>query len=148
VDASLLGLAVPYQVVSADDPIMLKTAKHIESTILRDGGVHRYDKDSYYGGGGWILLTAWLGWYYVELTAKCPERAAELATKIQACHDWIESHAGRNQYLPEQIPENLNVSYFYPIWVERWGEIASPLLWSHANYIILRLKKSAWSKQN
>lgn len=148
VDASLLGLAVPYQVVSPDDPTMLKTVEYIESTILRDGGLHRYDQDSYYGGGAWILLTAWLGWYYIELAAKCPDRAASLRPKIQACQAWIEAQAGRYQYLPEQVAENLNVPSYYPIWMERWGEIASPLLWSHANYVILRAKQAAWSRQS
>src|ERR1051325_8606186 len=63
VDASLLGLAVPYGVVAIDDPIMLKTIEQLEATILCDGGLHRYADDSYFGGGAWTLLTAWLGWY-------------------------------------------------------------------------------------
>jgi GH15 family glucan-1,4-alpha-glucosidase len=142
VDASLLGLAVPYGVLAPDDPIMLKTVERIESTILRDGGLHRYAEDSYYGGGAWVLLTAWLGWYYIELVAKCPDLTPGLQEKIQACQSWIESHMGNNLNLPEQVPVNLNVPSYYSTWVERWGEIASPLLWSHAKYIILRSKKS------
>ena len=140
VDASLLGLAVPYGVVAADDPIMLKTVEQIEATIVRDGGVHRYAQDSYYGGGAWILLTAWLGWYYIELAAKCPDLASSLQQKIEVCQSWIESHAESNLNLPEQVAENLNVPAYYSTWVERWGNVASPLLWSHAKYIILRLK--------
>ena len=140
VDASLLGLAVPYGVVTLDDSILLKTVEHIEATILCDGGIHRYADDSYYGGGAWILLTAWLGWYYVELAAKRPDLASGLQLKIQTCQNWIEARAGNNLTLPEQVAENLNVPSYYSIWVERWGEIASPLLWSHAKYIILRLK--------
>lgn len=146
VDASLLGLAVPYAVVAPNDPIILKTVQHIEETILCDGGLHRYAEDSYYGGGAWILLTAWLGWYYIELAAKCPDLAAGLQQKLQTCQSWIESHAGNNLHLPEQVAENLNVPSYYSDWVERWGEIASPLLWSHAEYIILRSKKSNLSK--
>ena len=141
VDASLFGLTVPYGVVAPNDPIMLNTVEKIESTILRDGGLHRYAEDSYYGGGAWVLLTAWLGWYYIELAAKCPDLAPGLQPKIQACQDWIESRAGNNLNLPEQVAENLNVPSYYSTWVERWGEIASPLLWSHAKYIILRSKK-------
>jgi len=140
VDASLLGLAVPYGVMAVDDPIMLKTVEHIEATIVRDGGVHRYAEDSYYGGGAWILLTAWLGWYYVELAAKCPDLAGSLQQKIEVCQRWIESHAESNLNLPEQIAEDLNASSYYSTWVERWGNVASPLLWSHAKYIILSLK--------
>jgi len=146
VDASLLGLAVPYGVVAPDDSTMLKTVEYIESTILREGGLHRYAADSYYGGGAWTLLTAWLGWYYIELAAKCPDLAPGLRQKIRTCQSWIEACAGKDLHLPEQVAENLNVPSHYSIWVERWGEIASPLLWSHAKYIILRSKQSALSK--
>jgi GH15 family glucan-1,4-alpha-glucosidase len=136
VDASLLGLAIPYGVVALDDPLMLKTVEYMESTILRDGGLHRYAEDSYYGGGAWVLLTAWLGWYYTELANQRPDLAAALRSKIQTCEHWIQAHARRDDWLPEQIPENLNVLSYYSTWMERWGEIASPLLWSHAKYII------------
>jgi GH15 family glucan-1,4-alpha-glucosidase len=137
VDASLLGLSVPYGIVAPDNPLMLNTATYIEATIQRDGGVHRYAKDSYFGGGAWILLTAWLGWYYSELASKRPEMKSALQPKIEVCTRWIEAHAMNDDYLPEQVPENLNDPSYYPIWVERWGPVASPLLWSHANYIIL-----------
>lgn len=147
VDASLLGLAVPYGVVAVDDPIMLRTVEYIEATILHNGGVHRYAEDSYYGGGAWILLTAWLGWYYAELGAKCPNLAASLQEKIQACQNWIESHAGDNLNLPEQVSEDLNATSYYSFWVQRWGEIAVPLLWSHAKYIILRSNKLPGPKE-
>ena len=143
VDASLLGLAVPYGVVSADDARMLRTVEHMEATILREGGLHRYADDSYFGGGAWILLTAWLGWYYTELAARRPDLAPDLGKKIETCRRWIEARAGTDFCLPEQVEENLNVPSYYPVWVERWGEIASPLLWSHANYIILRTKNQS-----
>lgn len=142
VDASLLGLAVPYGIVPPDHPIMRKTVEQIESIILRDGGLHRYADDSYYGGGAWILLTAWLGWYYIELATRCPDLAPGLQQKIQTCQSWIETRAGIHLHLPEQVAENLNVPSYLPVWMERWGEIASPLLWSHAKYIILCCKKS------
>ena len=148
VDASLLGLAVPYGVVAPDDPIMLKTVEHIESTILRDGGLHRYADDSYYGGGAWILLTAWLGWYHVELATRCPDLGSRLQQKIQTCQSWIELHSGNNTSLslPEQVAENLNIPSYYTTWVDRWGAVASPLLWSHAKYIILYLKNTVLLK--
>ena len=83
------------------------------------------------------MLTAWLGWYYLELAAKRPDLASARKQKIEACRRWIEAHADSRQRLPEQIAENLNVPSYYSTWVERWGDIASPLLWSHAKYIIL-----------
>ena len=142
VDASLLGLAVPYGVVAPDDPLMLNTVERIEATILKDGGLHRYAADSYYGGGAWILLTAWLGWYYAELAIKCPELTPGLIQKIETCQSWIESRASHHPHLPEQVAEHLNVSAYYSTWVQRWGEVASPLLWSHGKYIILSMKRS------
>ena len=146
VDASLLGLSIPYKVVPPDHPKMIKTVEQIESTILRGGGLHRYAVDSYYGGGAWILLTGWLGWYYSELASKRPDLEPALSPKIQTCLAWIESQADDYQYLPEQVAVNLNVPDYYPLWVERWGKIASPLLWSHAKYIILRSKLAAESR--
>jgi len=145
VDASLLGLAIPYGVVAPDDSIMLKTIEQIEANILCDGGIHRYADDSYYGGGAWILLTAWLGWYYIELAAKRPDLETDLRQKIHTCQNWIEARAGNNLTLPEQVAENLNVPSYYSIWVERWGDTASPLLWSHAKYIILTSKIKAYA---
>ncbi len=142
VDASLLGLAVPYGVVAPDDPIMLKTVENMEATILKDGGLYRYAEDSYYGGGAWILLTAWLGWYYTELSAARPDMEAALRPKIQICLSWIESRTQADLFLPEQVAENLNIPSCYATWTDRWGSIASPLLWSHAQYIILRLRSA------
>ena len=66
---------------------------------------------------------------------------SDLQQKIQSCQSWIESRAGNDSYLLEQVPEDLNVPSYYSTWVERWGEIASPRLWSHAKYIILCSKK-------
>ncbi len=137
VDASLLGIAVPYAVVAPDDPVMLKTVEQIEATLLRGGGLHRYAADTYYGGGAWILLSAWLAWYYAELIALHPEHAAASAAKVGDLAAWIRFRAGRNLELPEQVAEHLNSPDDYPAWLKRWGPVASPLLWSHAEYIIL-----------
>ena len=61
VDASLLGLATPYALVSPDDVRMQATVARIEADLHRQGGgVYRYAWDSYYGGGEWLLLAAWL----------------------------------------------------------------------------------------
>ncbi len=128
VDASLVGLATPYRIVMPDDAVMRATVAQIEATLRQEGGVHRYAADTYYGGGLWLLLTAWLGWYYVQIGAY---------DKAQAAQKWVEDQANEQGDLPEQIPAALNDPAFYEPWRERWGEIASPLLWSHAQYIIL-----------
>lgn len=129
VDASLLGLALPYGLVDVNDPRFAATVKRIEDSLRKGGGVHRYPTDTYYGGGEWVLLTAWLGWYYVEAGQR--EQALELLR-------WIEEQADEAGNLPEQVPNTLNDPNYYQPWVERRGAIASPLLWSHANYLLLR----------
>ncbi len=139
VDASLLGMAVPYGVVPPDDPRMQATAAEIERTLrcgsaagVHTYGVHRYAADNYYGGGEWILLSAWLGWYYAQLDA--PDSPAKIAALLA----WIEAQADPEGNLPEQVPTNLNDPSYYSHWLAKWGPIANPLLWSHAEYIILK----------
>ena len=105
----------------------------IEADLARGGGLHRYAADTYYGGGEWVLLTAWLGWYYAELGE---------AAKARAALRWVEAQADSHGQLPEQVPTNLiDLDYLQP-WRERWGEIANPLLWSHAQYLIAAAKLS------
>ncbi|HEX8948848.1 MAG TPA: glycoside hydrolase family 15 protein [Dissulfurispiraceae bacterium] len=130
VDASLIGLAVPCGIVEPGNPLMAATIRRIESSLLRGGGVHRYAADSYYGGGAWLPLTAWLGWYYRETGQY--EKAAE-------AKQWVGSQADAQGQLPEQVPTDLNYPDEYGPWRDKWGEIARPLLWSHANYIVLSL---------
>lgn len=127
VDASLISLAVPYRVVKPDDPTMLRTIEAIEQDLLH-GGLQRYVQDTYYGGGEWILLSAWLGWYYAR--SGKPEKARALL-------DWVEAQADEDGNLPEQVPEYLNDPAAHLHWQRTWGEVASPLLWSHAKFLIL-----------
>src|SRR5712692_1116995 len=112
VDSSLLGLATPYRVVQPGDPHMRATVAKIEADLARGGGLHRYAADTYYGGGEWVLLTAWLGWYYVEM--------GETA-KAQAALRWVETQADSDGQLPEQAPINLNDPTCLDPWRERWG---------------------------
>ena len=128
VDASLVGLAVPYGVVAAETELMCETIEHIETSLVRGGGVHRFPTDTYYGGGEWVLLAGWLGWYYAQLGE---------TNRARALLAWMEAQADPQGNLPEQVPATLNDPNYYVPWVNRWGPIASPLLWSHAMYIIL-----------
>ena len=127
VDTSLLALSTPYRVVTPNDPIMHRTADMIQADLCQ-GGVKRYLADTYYGGGQWVLLAAWLGWYWCDVGEK--EKARELRL-------WVESQADERGWLPEQTPIALNDGSMYEPWVQRWGPIANPLLWSHAAYLIL-----------
>ncbi|MBC7249533.1 MAG: glycoside hydrolase family 15 protein [Anaerolineae bacterium] len=129
VDASLIGVATPYRLLAIDDPLMQATVTRIETELRREGGgVHRYATDTYYGGGEWVLLTAWLGWYYAEMGEI--EKAREMLA-------WVEAQADAQGNLPEQVPRTLTAPRYLEIWRQQRGEIANPLLWSHAKYIIL-----------
>ncbi|MBZ0305548.1 MAG: glycoside hydrolase family 15 protein, partial [Anaerolineae bacterium] len=130
VDASLMWLAVPYKLVDVSDPVFLKTLAKIEQDLhVPGGGVYRYKADVYYGGGEWILLTAWLGWVLVEIGAV--EEARRLL-------HWIEAQANAQGELPEQVSGHLLAPGHYAEWEARWGTSACPLLWSHAMYLILK----------
>lgn len=131
VDASLIGLAVPYQIQAIDSHIIQATLKKIETDLYKPGrGVYRYLEDTYYGGGEWVLLAAWLGWYW------CRSGQYAKAAGVKAFIEGVaDADAGGN--LPEQISEHLLHPSYYPEWISRWGEIANPLLWSHAMYLIL-----------
>ena len=129
VDASLLGLFVPYGIFPADSRVAGVTLARIEADIHHPGGgVYRYLQDTYYGGGEWLLLACWLGWCYAESGKR--EQAAALLK-------WVESQADEQGWLSEQALEHLLAPDYLEEWVQRWGANASPLLWSHAMYIIL-----------
>lgn len=129
VDASLLGLALPYAVYDLKHPYIIETVQLIEKDLhYPQGGIFRYKEDVYYGGGEWVLLSAWLGWYYA--------RVGE-GEKAKGLLAWIESVADEQGNLPEQVNTHTLAPKELPVWEERWGPVASPLLWSHAMYLIL-----------
>jgi len=126
-DANLLMVGVPFKLVDLDNFLWQNTVNKI-ATELKPAGVYRYLGDSYYGGGEWILLTAWLGWAY----ALQGER-----TKAEEILAWVDEQADPYGQLPEQTGRNVQNLNYYQEWVNRWGEVAKPLLWSHAMYLIL-----------
>ncbi|THF85546.1 glycoside hydrolase family 15 protein [Deinococcus sp. KSM4-11] len=132
VDASLLWVAVPFGVLAVDDPVYTRTVQAIEQTLLR-GGVHRYARDTYYGGGSWVLLTAWLGWVYARQGR--PEEAHALL-------GWIRDQ-NRGRGLPEQTTDGVLNPVYVDYWRGQWGESARPLLWSHAMHLILEAEVAA-----
>jgi GH15 family glucan-1,4-alpha-glucosidase len=132
VDASLLWVAVPYRLVDINDPRFKATLAKIERDLRHpDGGVYRYQADTYFGGGEWLLLAAWLGWAYVELGRH------DEARQILA---WIESQANANGEMPEQVLQHTRDASYIAHWEQKWGTAACPLLWSHAMYLVLEAK--------
>lgn len=130
-DANLLWVTVPFGMFDGEDERVVRTVEAIERELVSrgGGGVHRYVGDAFYGGGAWVLLTAWLGWYYAAVGNV--GRARELV-------EWVERQADEEGNLPEQVDEGLMVPEAYGEWVGRWGECAKPLLWSHAMYVVVR----------
>ncbi len=131
VDANLLLAALPDGgLLAADDPLMKRTIERIERDLLAEGhGVHRHVEDTYYGGGAWILLGLWLAWYYVQVGNYT--RARQLVS-------WAEGHADQYGNLPEQVNNSMFDSSYYESWIDQRGEIANPLLWTHAQYMIVQ----------
>jgi GH15 family glucan-1,4-alpha-glucosidase len=129
VDSSLVGIATPFQVLPPDDPRIQATVAAVDRDLRRPGGgVYRYRRDVFYGGGEWPLLTAWLGWHYAR-TGRLEE--------AEALRLWIESQADPDGCLAEQINAHPLFPGEYDPWLNKWGPVAKPLLWSHAMYIIL-----------
>ncbi|GAB4522132.1 MAG: hypothetical protein OHK0046_34330 [Anaerolineae bacterium] len=129
VDASLLWCAVPFGLLPVDSPVFLATLERIERELhVPDGGVYRYQGDTYFGGGEWLLLAAWLGWVYVELGR---------LDEARALRAWMTAQATTEGHLPEQVNHHMLDGTYYEGWVEKWGTSACPLLWSHAMYLIL-----------
>jgi GH15 family glucan-1,4-alpha-glucosidase len=129
IDASLLWVSVPFAVLSPLDPVMGRTAALIEARLLEKGGVKRYPEDTYFGGGQWLLLTCWLGWYHAR-TARGARARESLS--------WVEARADADGLLAEQDLAIVNDPRFIARWEERSGKVARPLLWSHAMYLVLR----------
>lgn len=129
VDASLLSLATPFALVDADDPIMRRTVERIRAELVTPtGGVRRYVGDTYFGGSPWMLLTAWLGWY---------SRATGDEDGYRAARHWVESRADEGGLMAEQITDEPQDPSWVRPWVDRWGPVANPLLWSHAKYLLM-----------
>jgi len=129
VDASLLSLATPFDLVPVDDARMVATVDRVRAELVTPtGGVRRYVGDSYYGGSPWLLLTAWFGWH----ARRCGRPDEALAARR-----WVEARAGELGRLAEQDVSEPQDPATVAEWERRWGPVADPLLWSHAMYLLL-----------
>ncbi|MFA5051523.1 MAG: glycoside hydrolase family 15 protein [Patescibacteria group bacterium] len=122
IDASLLGLVYPFNLVEANDDRMRSTVKKIEDSLIINGGVHRFQFDYFdsegsaqEGGGAWPVLNCWLAIYW--------QSAGNKAKALQY-YNWVVERAEKfNYYLPEQFFEDVRVGIY-------------PLAWSHAMFVI------------
>jgi GH15 family glucan-1,4-alpha-glucosidase len=128
VDGSLLACVAPYGLYPPDSPVGAATVAEVERQLARDGGVYRYLADTFYGGGRWVLLAGFLGWNHAR--AGRPEEAMRYL-------EWMAAQATAAGDLPEQVAGALLAPDRRAEWVERWGPVATPLLWSHGMYLIL-----------
>lgn len=127
-DGSLLWIGVPFGVMPLDDPLVAATVEAVRSELTgATGGLHRYLGDTYYGGGEWLLLTSSLAWHDA-ITGD-----GDAARRSQ---EWVRGHAVVNGDLPEQVTQAAQEPGMVEPWLRRWGVVATPLLWSHAMYVI------------
>lgn len=128
VDGSLPACIVPFGLIPRESPVAAATLAAVQRDLDVEGGVHRFRADVFFGGGQWPLLSALLGW---NLAATGDTSSAWRYLR------WIAAHATADDHLPEQVADNLLHPACRSEWVDRWGEVATPLLWSHGMYLIL-----------
>jgi len=126
-DGSLSSCVSPFHFFEPGSAIAEATLKGISSE-LQTFGTYRHKGDIYYGGGSWVILSAFLGLGYAE--SGDLERAREILT-------WMTEIANEKNELPEQLNDHLLFPAFENEWIEKWGVPAVPLLWSHAMYLKL-----------
>lgn len=128
-DGSLLWLGVPFSVLPLDDPRLEATVEAVRRDLTGPtGGVYRYRGDTYFGGGEWLLLTSSLAWH---------DRVTRNAEGFERARSWVRAQALPSGDLPEQVTTFAQQPAMVEPWRRRWGAIATPLLWSHAMYLIM-----------
>jgi len=128
VDASLASIVYPLGVYPASSTIGHATIAAIDAQLNVAGGVHRFAADVFYGGGQWPLLSCMLGLAFSA--AGEPGRALEQLR-------WAADHFTASGDLPEQVDDHLLFAEHRQEWLDRWGPVATPLLWSHAMFVRL-----------
>jgi len=127
VDGSLLWLGVPFGVLEPEHPVMRATVEAVRRDLTGPGGgLYRYLGDSYYGGGQWLLLTSTLAWHDA-VTGDGDATSAQ---------DWVRAQVTPDGDLPEQVTDHAQDPTMLEPWQRRWGSVATPLLWSHAMYLV------------
>ena len=53
---------------------------------------------------------------------------------------WAAGTADEEGRMPEQAPTHLLDPSMRQEWIDRWGPVANPLLWTHATYVRLAVE--------
>ena len=128
VDASLLSLIAPIGYIPANSDVAAATLARGEADLAVNLGVHRYLGDTFFGGGQWPLLSCFAG---------LAHHARGDLESAQRYLDWAASHATDELFLPEQVADHLLDPTRQQEWIDKWGPVATPLLWAHAMYLRL-----------
>lgn len=122
-----------FGVLEINDPKLEKEMEIIVDRLVCKsdcGGVARYEGDQYFRssenipGNPWIVTTMWLAQYYVEKARNWDE-----LIKAQEYFDWVVQVSKNCGLLPEQVN---------PVTKENLS--ATPLIWSHAEYVVTVIK--------
>lgn len=123
-DASLLGLTVPFGLISPNDSRMKSTVDNLVDTLTNNivGGIGRYCYDCYIGGNPWVITTLWLG-LFEGVSGQWDRALSRLK--------WAVDNQTSLGLLPEQVDRETGE----PAW-------AVPLAWSHAMFLLLTVMLS------
>lgn len=95
-DISLLGIFVPFGLLSTSEKSAKNLAEKINMTLRTyTGGYLRFEGDNYYGGKNpWVISTLWMALYYIK---------ADKKNKAMECLDFVVKTASENCLLAEQV---------------------------------------------
>ena len=95
-DISLLGIFVPFRLLSTSEKSAKNLAEKINMTLRTyTGGYLRFEGDNYYGGKNpWVISTLWMALYYIK---------ADKKNKAMECLDFVVKTASENGLLAEQV---------------------------------------------
>ncbi|HLE48817.1 MAG TPA: glycoside hydrolase family 15 protein [Patescibacteria group bacterium] len=118
-----------YKVLPFDDPLLVKAHEVMKKRLSLNtniGGIARFEGDIYHNPGGnipgnpWIITTLWSTQYKLEFV-KSESELPEIVKDFT----WVAKRALASGVLPEQVNAYTGESLS-----------ATPLTWSHAEYVI------------
>ena len=119
--------------LAPDDPKLKRAFETSVRTLghgIPIGGIARYEKDAYYrsnsnaAGNPWIVTTLWYAEYLIENA-----QSEQDFDHVRDIFTWVTERALTSGVLPEQMDP-----------VTGKGLSATPLMWSHAGFVLAVLK--------